>query len=83
MTSVTIVMRAGTASRDSIRESHRLAEFRILMRYHCAAAILNLFPNIGEQLDFNDQNYLQSLAQLSRWSENNLRKSPKIRLTSG
>jgi hypothetical protein len=62
----TIVVLAGPAIRDSIRESDRLAEFRILMRYHCAAAILNLFPDIGEQLDFNDQNYLQSLAPLSR-----------------
>jgi hypothetical protein len=78
-------MRAGAASRDSIRESHRLAEFRILMHYHCAAAILNLFPNIGEQLDFNDQNYLQSLAQPSRWPENYFRKisenPPDKRLT--
>ena len=55
------------------------------MRYHCAAAILNLFPNIGEQLDFNDQNYLQSLAQPSRWPENYFRKisenPPDERLT--
>jgi hypothetical protein len=74
---------AGTASRESIRESHRLAEFGILMRYHCAAAILNLFPNIGEQLDFNDQNYLQSLPSHLAGQKIILGKSPKIRLTSG
>jgi hypothetical protein len=45
-----------------------------LTRNHCAGAISTYFPNIGEQLDFNDQNYLQSLAQPSRWPENYFRK---------